>query len=40
MQKEVTTSVKTEGSEVDYITEIYRDMAENGKKLRVGGDGK
>ena len=31
MQKEVNTRVKTKGSEVDYITEIQKDLVENGK---------
>lgn len=31
MQKEVNTRVKTKETEVDYITEIHKDMVENGK---------
>lgn len=31
MQEEVNTSVKTKESEVDYITEIHKDMVENKK---------
>lgn len=31
MQEEVNTSVKTKEAEVDYITEIHKDMVENKK---------
>lgn len=31
MQEEVNTRVKTNETEVDYITEIHKDMADNGK---------
>lgn len=31
MQEEVNTRVKTKETEVDYITEIHKDMVENGK---------
>lgn len=31
MQEEVNTRVKTKETEVGYITEIHKDMVENGK---------
>ena len=31
MQDKVNTSIKTKKTEVDYITEIHKDMTDNGK---------